>query len=220
MRMQRELEEKRLWKRMLEADDQESAQLFIFGFAKTKDPFCPQEPIRGFPTIQYLREAIALWVRYRLTLWAKSRRLLFTWLFVGLNLWDAIKYPARYQFFQSRKMEDAGLAVEYALLWRAIFMLDQLPGHLGYSHNYVLNRRDHILTLGGNGSILRGVSADFDAFRQFGTTSILADEVAMQQNPALSFTAGLPAVESFGRYTGLSTVNAENFFWLKVIDEE
>jgi len=204
---------------MLTTDDEhESAKIFIFKFCKTKDPKDPEEPIKLFPRKRYLDESIDFWLDHRLTLWAKSRRMLYTWLFCELCLWDAIKYPARYSFLQSRELADAGMAVEYGLLWRVLFSLEQLDECV--RPKYKIQKKYQILTLLDTGSTIRAVSADFDAFRQYGATFVLADEVATQPNPQLSFMAALPAVEGVGRFTGVSNPNGENYFFRKVMDLE
>ena len=117
------MEQIRLWELMLsEAEagrDYESLQIWNDHFAYSKDPKNDKEPINKFPQWQYLKEADQIWLDNRFTLWAKSRRLFFSWRFIGNYLWDAIAHRARYTFFQSRELSDAGLDVEYALLWRA-----------------------------------------------------------------------------------------------------
>lgn len=209
-----QLLQRQRWEEMLSAakDGDEQGSLFIWNhhFAKSKDPKCPDQPIRAFPNYPYLEEADRIWLDNRFTVWAKSRRLFFTWRFVGNYLWDAITHGARYTFFQSRELSDAGLAIEYALLWRAWFMWGELPRCVRPRCN--VRKKDSLLYFPDTGSTIRAVSADFDAFRTYGATGILLDEVAMQQHPELAFAAARPAVEEFGRLTGVSTPNGENFF--------
>ena len=208
------MEQMRLWELMLSeaaaGRDYESLQIWNDHFAYSKDPKNDKHPINAFPQWDYLPETDRIWLDNRFTLWAKSRRLFYSWRFIGNYVWDAIAHSARYTFFQSRELSDAGLDVEYALLWRAHFMWEQLPKCLNVKCQ--MKKKHSLLYFPDTGSTIRAVSADFDAFRTFGATGILLDEVAMQQHPELAFVAARPAVEEFGRLTGVSTPNGENFF--------
>lgn len=191
-------------------DEEESLWIWNHVFAKSIDPKHPEAPIQPFPNYEYLLEADRIWLGHRFTLWAKSRRLFFSWRFVGNYLWDSLTHGSRYTFFQSRELSDAGMDADYALLWRAYFMWEQLPSCV--RPKVIVKKKLQLLKFPATGSVIRAVSADFDAFRTFGATGILMDEVAMQQHPELAFAASRPAVEDFGKLTGVSTPNGKNFY--------
>ena len=83
-----------------------------------------------------------------------------------------------------------------------------------------VRKKLQLLRFPHTGSVIRAVSADFDAFRTFGSTGILMDEVAMQPHPELAFVAARPAVEDFGKLTGVSTPNGQNYFYRAVFNAE
>jgi len=216
-----------LWDRMLElaaeaeapgkSDEEklalnyQSISIWNQAFATAQDP---KWGIKKFPNWPYIQQADYLWLKYRFTLWAKGRRLFFTWRFVGDYVWDTVTHGARYTFLQSRELADAGMDIDYALLWRARFIIDQLPKCV--RPKYKQKKKHQTLEVyppnGMAKATIRAVSADFDAFRSFPMSGALLDEVAMQQHPELAFLAARPAAEQFGRITGVSTPNGENYF--------
>ena len=218
-----------LWGEMLDAaaeaqekDDPEervaleykSLTIWNTAFAKSLDPDDERNPVKFFPNWLYLQQADQLWLRHRFTLWAKSRRLFFSWRFIGNYLWDSIAHRTRYTFFQSRELSDAGMDADHCLLWRANFIWERLPKCIRPKHKVKkkLQLIEYWPPNWSEKSTIRAVSADFDAFRSFPVTGALLDEVATQQHPELAFVAVRPAVEKRGRITGVSTPNGENFF--------
>jgi len=210
-----------LWEDMLnEPDAALSAKMFTFGFAKTFDPHDSSTPAKPFPEPfdrPGLVELIELWANSSLLLVEKSRQELISWLFCTLYTWETIRYRNKFTFFQARKLKDAGLGPpKLALLWRAKFIINNLPGAIRPS--YKEHRRDHILELDSTGSSIMGISADFDGFRLYTGSGVLADELAYQPNAEGGFQAVHPTLGEGCRYTGISSPNGKNWFYRKAYD--
>jgi len=201
--------------------DEESLRIWNTHFAVSVDPDNPQEPIRHFPNTgywRYLREFDHLWLKYRFTLWPKSRRLFITWRTIGNYLWDTITHRTRYTFLQSRELSDAGMVGDHALGTRCLFMLEQLPKCVRPKKQ--LRVKESIVwvwpTDYDERATIRAVSADFDTFRSYPSTGAFLDEVAMQQHPELAITAARHGIEKVGRLTGVSTSNGQDYFYRAV----
>lgn len=193
--------------------DYESLSLWNRYFARTQDKETPWELIKPFPRKRYLEELDRLWLREKALLVPKSRRMMATWRFISNNTWLFLTHKGSYIFLQSRELGDAGMDVDEALLWRVVWLLEHMPACSPFKAKKIRTRKKlQTLEYPDMHSTIRAISADFDAFRSFGPTSIFADELAMQEHPEFGVTAALPALGLRGRYTGVSTVNGENYF--------
>ena len=197
--------------------DEESLRIWNTHFAISFDPDNPRQTDRPFPNtgvFSYLQEFDHLWLKFRFTLWPKSRRLFITWRTIGNYLWDTITHPARYTFFQSRELSDAGLVGDHALVSRAIFMLEQLPKCV--KPKWKPRVKESLIWLWPPNyeqrATIRAVSADYDTFRSYPSTGVFLDEVAMQQHPELAIVAARHGIERIGRLTAVSTTNGQNYF--------
>jgi len=195
------------------AADYESLSLWNKHFARTRDTKTPWQLVKPFPDTEYLHEIDKLWLREKKVLIPKSRRMLLTWRIISNNTWRFLVHKGSYIFLQSREMGDAGMDVDEALLWRVVWFLEHMPACAPGKRIHT-RKRMQALQYPEMNSTIRAISADFDAFRSFGPTSIFADELAMQEHPEFGMTAAMPALEDYGSYTGVSTINGENHFWV------
>lgn len=91
----------------------------------TLDPHDKENPIKLFPNKEYLEEIVKLWEIEKLFLLEKSRQMMVTWLFCALSLHEVQFENGKYDFFQSKKEEDAN-----ALVDRAKFIFHHQPEFL------------------------------------------------------------------------------------------
>lgn len=185
--------------------------LFIFKFAKTMDQNDRENPVKLFPDKEYLHEIIRVFMSEKLILVEKSRRMMITWLFMGLFLWDTMYHPAVNTFFVSKKEDDAD-----DLVSRAYSIYNQLPDFL----KVPVRKKYCLLEFPDLSSKIMGVSQDSDALRQQTASNILSDELAFQPYGRESIQAAKPTLEGGGRFVGVSSINGKNFFYNLLYDLE
>ena len=201
-------------------------------FVYTLDFHNPNEKIRRFPPYAYLELMVNRWQYgnpYLLV--AKSRKLLISWAVVNCYLWLAAYHAGEYILFQAQKEEKAGWGGKdrgdpEALLSRAAFTLRNLPDWLQTWSKMSISKKPPMITFTHivNGreipSTIHAISSDCEDFRQFTPTGIFADEMGFQDNAARAYGAAMPSLGRNCRYTGVSTFNGRNFFYLLVNDME
>ncbi len=176
--------------------------------------FVELPPIRPFPHKPYFEPIVRTWQTEQLILVEKSRDMMATWLFVALYAWDTLFHPGRQNFIQS---ETAKKTRE--LIRRAHFIWRNQPNFL----------RPHpvVYTVGTDGSgelhcealnsSIIGLPQGSDKIRQYHPTGVFTDETAFHPQAAETFAAIKPAIQSGGRYTGVSSA-APSWFMHAALD--
>ena len=182
----------------------ESPLYFLYNYCYTLDQEDRKNPIKKFPQKDYIEELVKIWIKQRLLLIVKSRRMMLTWLFNGLFLWDTMYHNAVNTFFISKKEDDADDLVN-----RSFFIYDHLPDFLK-----VPCRKKHcLLEFPDMNSLIKGVSQDADALRQQTATNLFSDEMAFQPFGKEALMASRPTLGRGGRFVGVSTINGKNFYF-------
>jgi len=187
----------------------ESLNAFMFQFCKTLDPLDQAQPVKLMPDRAYLRDLNRIAIHERLIAVPKSRQIAATWWGTGFYSWDCIRHPERFTIFKSIDKQHSGLANKLALLWRANFIIEQLPSCV--RPGVKPWKRDNILEFKDNGSHIQAMSMEGEASRAFTATGVLDDELAVQQYGESGFAAILPTLGEIGRYIALFTYMGLNF---------
>lgn len=182
----------------------ENPLYFLYHFVYTLDQEDRKNPIKLFPQKDYIEELVNIWVKEKLLLIVKSRRMMLTWLFNALFLWDTMYHNGVNTFFISKKEDDAADLVN-----RSFFIYDHLPDFFK-----VPCRKKHcLLEFPDMNSQIRGVSQDANALRQQTASNLLSDEMAFQPFGKEALMASRPTLGKGGRFVGVSTINGKNFFY-------
>ncbi|MBM3325280.1 MAG: hypothetical protein FJY66_06390, partial [Calditrichaeota bacterium] len=159
-----------------------------------------QDPARGvarYPNFKFLRELISNAERERSLLVPKSRQMVVTWTVVAYFVWRMLFRGPGVFLFISRSERCA----EEVLL-RAQFILDRLPAYMQPKRQ--ANSREEI-ALTGVGSRLLSLPAVPDAPRMHSPAGVFWDEMAFTPFDEQIWGALKPALESGGRFIGVST---------------
>jgi hypothetical protein len=179
--------------------------VFVTQFCHTLDSHDRLRPVKLFPKRKFLHELTQLWLTHPLLVVAKSRQMMATWLFVCLYLWEALMFPGRLIFLQSKREEDAigNANAATGLLGRTRFILDHLPPNLRPEFRATVNK----IEFTANHSTIWAIPQGPDILRQHTASGILSDEMAFQYLAEDAYTAAIPTVENGGRFTAVSTAN-------------
>ena len=182
---------------------------FLTTYCRTLDEHDLEHPFKLIPPKEYLKTIVDIWLKEYLLIVAKSRQVMATWLFTGLNVWIALK-PGRKVLFLSKKEADAD-----AIKDRAEVLLEGLPEFLKpkYSPSYCRINFPELR------SEIKAMSSEPNAVRMYTASSVFADEFAFMDKPRDVLTALRPCVVGGGRITILSTPNGRNFFYELVYDK-
>lgn len=191
-----------------------SAKDFVFKYCFTLDPHDKKMPIKRFPQYEYLERMVDIWEESDLLLVVKSRQMMASWLYVALNLWDAMHHQGRTIFFVSKKEQDAGFDSQLSLLSRALFMLERLPESM--RPKYKKGLQPPKLEFPELHSSIMAMSQDSEGLRQYTASRILSDEMAFQERAEKAYIAMKPTLDGGGALCGISTPNGRNnlFYYL------
>jgi len=155
-----------------------------------------------FPKKEYLRELVKIWEEEKLLLVEKSRQMLMTWLWCALNLHEAQFNEGKYNFFQSKKEDDAA-----ALIDRAKFIFHHQPDFLKQSFDETFCK----IKFPKSNSQIIGIPQGGDQIRMHTASRIFGDEMGFQPEAEDSFTAARPCIEGGGAFNGVSSANPGYF---------
>lgn len=169
------------------------------------------EPFQPFPDKEHLWYLTQIWLLDKRVLVPKSRQMTATWLFCALYLWDAIFFPSRLSFFQSKREEDADANLERA--WAMYnhlpkFMRLWQPAKRTYCHIKFSRNRSH----------LWAIPQGAEYARQYTCSGYFADEMAFQIQMDEVLAAVNPTLGTKGRFTGVSSA-APSYFKSLCFDE-
>jgi hypothetical protein len=158
--------------------------------------------IKQFPDLKYLAYTCDVWMKEPLLAIPKSRRMMLTWLMLGLHLWAAIFRPRSAIFVQSKKEADSAFLIGEE---RMRFMYHHLPP--GYPWPAITSKEKPPLIKLSNGSWIMGIGQGADQLRQYTASYIMADEIAFWENPYSVWSAMKPTLLGGGRITMISSAN-------------
>lgn len=159
-----------------------------------------QDPARGvarFPDYEFLQTLISNAEMHMSLLVPKSRQMVITWSVVAYFVWRALFRGPGVFLFISRNERCAE-----ELLLRAQFVLDHLPQYMQPKRR--ANSREEI-SLSGVGSRILSLPATPDAPRMHSPAGVFWDEMAFTPFDEQIWGALKPALESGGRFIGVST---------------
>ncbi len=163
-----------------------------------------------WPDLPHLFFLTRLWQDNPRLLIPKSRQLMATWLISSLYLHDAMFFPSRLTFFQSKKEEDANATLERAWgVYKRLptFFQEWSPAKRTYCNIRFTRQRSRIWAIpeGSNHS------------RQYTCSGYMHDETAFQSEVDLVMAAIAPTLGDKGRFTGISSA-APSYFEQMVFD--
>jgi hypothetical protein len=152
-------------------------------------------------------------MRHKRLLVPKSRQVTATWTIGALCLWEALFFPSRLTFIQSKKEADSNEILE-----RIYTMYNKLPRFIrdfqpliGGSKTYCKMRFKY------NRSQLIAIPEGPDHVRGFTTTGIFVDEIAFHADVELLLAAIGPSLGKTGWFAGVSSA-APGYFELMIKD--
>jgi len=184
---------------------------FLTKHARTLDTHDKEHPIKHFPEKQYIKAMVDAWLDNPVLFIMKSRQIMATWTFVGLNIWSAMFGGNELIFFQSKREEDA-VGEEVAatgLLGRARFLIAHLPPWMMPQVEGPYNK----LAFPKTNSLIWAVPQGGDILRSHTASSVLSDEATSQPEFPEAYTGSRPTITGGGRFTALSSVKGRDPFW-------
>lgn len=186
----------------------------------TLDQVSEYAPIKPFPSyLEYLRFLCELWQREKLIAVPKSRRMVCSWNFISLYLWDVVFHSGRFHGFVSKKEDDAG-----DLVARAEFIYRHIPewriprALLPTLKNGKMSKQPPIMEFEEINSKIQGFPQGADQLRQFTLSGILGDECAFWEGAQSFYSASKPTLDGGGRMTLISS-RSPGFFKKIVFDQ-
>ena len=171
--------------------------------------------VRQFPAeLEYIRYIVEERVKHPLFAIEKSRRMLVTWTFCAVYLYDVLTERNHADFIACRKLE-----ASCELLGRMVAIYDHIPEsvwgnkpglvrHAGYS-----GKGYRRLDCPENNSFVEAVAEGKDQLRQYTASNILLDEFGFWQKAEESWGALRPTVEGGGHVDMVSTPELGAFMY-------
>jgi len=175
--------------------------------------------IRQFPAADeryaYLRPLVDAWQAHRILFVDKARRMLVTWLFVALWLYDVTHVPQHADYVISKKLEDAAYLLGAE---RMQFIWDHVSAQVWPNKPEVQFRNRsgrgwEIVECPATGSIIQAVAQGADQLRQYTASNVFIDEFAFQDRQAETWTALQPTILGGGHIVAVSTANLGAYMW-------
>ena len=164
---------------------------------------------KKFPDKPYLEYMVKVWMREPLLAVPKSRRMMATWLFLGLHLWAALFNPHSAVFVQSKKEQDSAFLIgpeRMEFMYRRL--LKDFPQHTWPT---VTTKLGPPLMKFNNGSWVMGIGQGADQLRQYTASYVMLDEVAFWAYARATWGSLKPIMEGGGRITAISSMDAGFF---------
>lgn len=157
-------------------------------------------PVKAYPAeIEYLQYVTRQMVEEPLLALVKHRRMIITWTYATVCLWDALFHEGRFNALVSKKEEDSD-----ELVRRCKFIYENIPQKLlplkpKMIYKYTSIRFPEI------DSEIKGVAQGPDQLRQYTCSRVGCDEMAFWQHARQTFTSLKPTLEGGGKVTMFST---------------
>jgi hypothetical protein len=151
----------------------------------------------------------------------KSRRMMMTWLFLALYLYDTLARQNHANFVGSRKMETSAFLLGDE---RMMFIYNHIPTTLWKDKPELLAR----VKFGGGytrlecpqtGSYLQAIASGADQLRQYTASNVLLDEAAFFDKGNETWGATRPTIEGGGRVDLVSTANLGSWLFDMIYPE-
>jgi len=165
----------------------------------------------------YLKAIIDIWKITRKFLCPKSRQMLLSWTMVCCHLWEDIVAPNTLSMWQSKTEDKAK-----ELIKRAGDVHSHFPQFIVDMESYGALKRppSQLEYWFVNGSRVKAVPKGPEQATSFTCSSFLSDEMAYQEEAAAAYAEVVPTLGGIGRFTGISTLNGEEFFWRLINDKK
>lgn len=183
---------------------------FIHSWCFTVDESDEIDPVKLFPNKHHLHVIVWHWANYPVILVPKSRQMTVTWCICACYLWNAMFFPYRNIFFQSKKEDDAN---ENCI--RLIKLWERLPL---WMREWNTVRGVYCKVGFKNKSRIFGIPSGADHARQYTASGYFSDEVVYQSETDKVMAALKPAIRNGGRYTGVSSAGP-SYFGNMVLDK-
>jgi hypothetical protein len=195
---------------------------FVKYFFVTLDQHEPNLKIKlhkPFPARAVFRVLTRAWLDFDVLFLEKCRQFQITWLFSGLDLWEAMTVPGTVTFFQSKKQEDSSDILDrsrhiYSFIHRisasSLFkvpVLKMTGDKLGTKNKLIFPEMK---------SEIRAIPQGGDIVRMHTLSRLFADETEFQPEFPDAYQAALPTIAGGGRLNSVSTVNGKGFVWEKI----
>lgn len=184
---------------------------FLIHWVQTEDAQNPENPFQLFPNKLHLKVLTEMWMREKYLLVPKSRQISATWVFSALYLWDAMFFPSRLTFFQSKKEVDSDANIK-----RAETMHERLPAWMRQWQP--MERTFCNIYFPRSRSEIKGIPQGADHVRGFTATGVFVDEASFVEGLGEVIAAAKPALGKTGRFTAISSAQPSEFKAL-VFDE-
>lgn len=181
---------------------------FLTHYVKTQDP---ARGVAAFPEWTYVRDLVAAAGRERYLLVPKSRQMLVTWTMVALFVWRAMFRDKGLMLFLSRNERCAEELIEHAR-----FILDNLPPYL--RPKLSTNSKQEI-AFASLGSRIISLPASPNGPRMYSPNAVFWDEMAFTPYDEQIWTALKPALNSGGRFVGVSSSGGANNLFAKFVQQ-
>jgi len=163
----------------------------------------------------YQHHIVNEWMRYRVLVIPKSRRMMLTWTMVACHYWMVRFHPGSTVAFVSRKQGATDSEGSAELVRRAKFIHDRLPDTFPRIETSYSWCRFQVFS--DPPSEIIGIGQGANQLRQYTVTAIMADEMAFWEEAQDTYVAALPTIEGGGRFTGISSAHP-GFFKRLVFD--
>ena len=156
---------------------------------------------------EYLRYMAETRLQHKIYVVEKSRRMMATWLFVCLYLYDVLTQRNHANFVVSKKLENSAYLLGSE---RMLGVYERIPVDV-WPHKPRLEATGknglgyELLTCPDTGSFVQAVASGADQLRQFTASNVFFDEFAFQERQREAWTAAKPTVEGGGHIDIVST---------------
>lgn len=154
--------------------------------------------VKHYPDKEYLQYVCEVWQRENLLAIPKTRRMLLTWIMLGLHLHAGIFRPNSAVFVQSKKADDSDFLIQDK---RMMFIYNHLPTEYNWPEctpkQYRLNF--------SNGSYVMAIGQGADQLRQYTASYAMLDEFAFWESAEDTWGALKPIIQGGGKVTLISS---------------
>ncbi len=211
--------EKLLWLKALQDGDKKAIQVelllcqrdrwrWLQNWVLTENAhFKSSSPFEPFPDKPHLYYVTKIWERELYTCWPKSRQITMTWLICALYLHDALFFPSRLNFIQSKKEKDSDEVLE-----RCFLIYSKLPLFMRNWQPLVAGKKTFChMKFSRNRSALWAIPEGAEHLRSYTATGLMSDETVYQDDVEKMLAAAGPSLGKTGRMTMLSSAGPSAF---------
>ncbi|MBP2638224.1 MAG: hypothetical protein H6Q72_4131 [Firmicutes bacterium] len=167
--------------------------------------------VKRYPDKDYLRYTCEVWERENILAIPKTRRMMLTWIMLGLHLWAAVFRPNSAVFVQSKKADDSDFLISDK---RMKFIYDHLPEGYPWPE---CKRKQYELAF-NNGSYVKAIGQGADQLRQYTASYAMLDEFAFWESAEETWGALKPIIQGGGKVTLISSAGPG--FFQRIVEGE